>query len=248
MAGGANPQQVASATPFEQAAGAQTGAIVGTADAMQYAPSQVAATDASQYIGQYMNPYENQVVQQSLQDIGQAQQMGLNQLDAQASAAGAFGGSRHGVADAQTRLGYGKQATNMVGGLRQAGFNTALNAAQQQAQRGMTAQQLNQAAGLQGANLRLNAANQLGNLGRQSFGYGQSIQDRTAAQGKAQEDIMQQLINQAQGDFGNYTGSPQQGLATLLGAITGTPNLGGTNTSSNPGLFNYLQVLASLGG
>ena len=112
----------------------------------------------------------------------------------------------------------------------------------------MTAQQLNQAAGLQGANLRLNAANQLGNLGRQSFGYGQSIQDRTAAQGKAQEDIMQQLINQAQGDFGNYTGSPQQGLATLLGAITGTPNLGGTNTSSNPGLFNYLQVLASMTG
>ena len=49
-------------------------------------------------IGAYANPYENQVVQQSMRDVGSAAKMGLNQLDAQAGAAKAFGGSRHGIA------------------------------------------------------------------------------------------------------------------------------------------------------
>ncbi len=262
MAGGANPQMTAN--PFAQASGAQQAALAGTGAGMGYMPSQVQATsyqaaDPAAMIGQFQNPYESQVVQQSLADIGQAQDIGLNQLGAQAQAANAFGGSRQGVAEAQTRLGYGKQAANMVGNLRQQGFNTALGAAQNLAnaqnqasqfgaQAGMTAQQVNQSAGLQGNQQRLGAAQQLGNLGRQSFGYGQSVQDRMAAQGAQQRGIQQQLIDAGRADFNRYQQTPAQGLNTLLAAISGTPSVSGQQTSSSPGLFNYLQTIAMMSG
>jgi hypothetical protein len=290
--------QGAGLNPFQQASAAQAGALAGTSQAMNYAvpqsatrgfqsaidynPQQVRSTsyqaaNPAAMVGQFQNPYESQVVQQTLADIGEAQDISLNQLGAQAQAANAFGGSRQGVAEAQTRLGYGKQAANMVGNLRQQGFNTALGAAQNLAnaqnqaaqfgaQSGMTSQQLNQAAGLTGANLnlqgsqamsnadlaaqrmRLGAANQLSNLGRTSFGYGTSIQDRMAAQGAQQRGIQQQLIDQAQAEQTRYRGGPAQGLNTMLGTVTGqTGNLTGQTVSQNPGLFNYLQVASQFG-
>ena len=247
--------------PYAQAAAAQRQAIAGTQAGMGYTPQQVQATsyqaaDPTSMISGFQNPYESQVVQQSLQDIGEAQDIALNQLGAQARAANAFGGSRQGVAEAQTRLGYGKQAANTVGQLRQQGFNTALAAAQNQAaaqnaaaqfgaQAGMTAQQLNQAAGLQGAQQRLAAANQLGNLGQRSFGYGEAIQDRQMMQGALQRQQMQNLINQAQGSFGQITGAPT-GLQNFLGGVYGAPNMAGSQTSFRPGLFNYMQLGAQM--
>ena len=260
MGAGANPQMTAN--PFAQASGAQQGALAGTAAGMTYQPSQVQATsyqaaDPTQLISGFQNPYESQVVQQTLADIGEAQNIALNQMGAQAEAANAFGGSRQGVAEAQTRLGYGKQAANAIGQLRQQGFNTALQAAQNQAaaqnaasqfgaQAGMTAQQLNQMAGLQGAQQRLGAASQLGNLGRQSFGYGQQIQQQQAREGAMQRQIQQQLIDQARGGFQRYTGAPAQGLSTLLSTLSGVPNVTGQQQSFQPSLFNYLQLGAQM--
>lgn len=278
MAGGANPQQIAAASPYQQAAGAQAGALAGTQAAMQYQPQQVQATSyeastmarpeqAATQMGAYTNPYESQVVQQTLRDIGSQAQMGQQNLAAQAQAAKAFGGSRHGVAEAEAMKGYTQQMADAASRMRQQGFNTALGAAQfdvgqQQAaaaanqaalnqaaqfgaQAGMTAQQLNQAAGLQGAQLRMNAANQLGNLGQRSFGYGEAIQDRQMMQGALQRQQMQNLINQGQGSFGQMTGAPQ-GLQTFLSGVYGAPNMAGANTSFRPGLFNYLQLGAQM--
>jgi hypothetical protein len=278
MAGGANPQQIAAASPYQQAAGAQAGALAGTQAAMQYQPQQVKATSyeastmarpeqAATQMGAYTNPYESQVVQQTLRDIGSQAQMGQQNLAAQARAAKAFGGARHGVAEAEAMKGYTQQMSDAAARMRQQGFNTALGAAQfdvgqQQAaalanqaalnqaaqfgaQQGMTAQQLNQAAGLQGAQLRMNAANQLSNIGQRSFGYGEAIQDRQMGQGALQRQQMQNLINQGQGSFGQMTGAPQ-GLQTFLSGVYGAPNMAGANTSFRPGLFNYLQLGAQM--
>ena len=63
-----------------------------TAD--QVSAGQIAGTN----LGAYTNPYESQVVQQSLSDLERSRLMQQNQLGAQASAAGAFGGSRQGIA------------------------------------------------------------------------------------------------------------------------------------------------------
>lgn len=79
------------------------GAMTGTAAAMT-GPLQV---------GAYMNPFENQVVQQSLNDVRQ-------NVGAAALRGNAFGGSRHGVTELDTM-------GDVAGRLRQGGFNTAMN-------------------------------------------------------------------------------------------------------------------------
>jgi hypothetical protein len=254
------------------------GSMQGTQAEMGYQPMQVRATDyaASQMgpagqvagadLGAYTNPYESQVVQQSLRDLGGAQEKSLNQMGAQASAAGAFGGSRQGIAEAETRKAYADQAAQMVSGLRQSGYQQAQQLAGQDiarqmqvdaanqaalnaqrmfgASQGMTAQQLNQGAGLQGAQFRLGAAGQMGNLGQQAFGTSQAIQQQQMQQGLMQRGLQQQLIDAARGQYAGYTGAPQQSLGLPLAAL-GVAQEGGASTatkSASPGLLSYLQM------
>lgn len=315
MGAGANPSytDVSLASPYEQASGAQAGAITGTAEAMNFTPTQVKGTSytpttnlqgttfdaamqsnpqaAAALMKNYMNPYTSDVIDASMKKLGAAQQQSLIQGAAQANAAKAFGGDRHGIADAQTRLGYGDQAANMTANLYNQGFNTALgaaqfdvgqqqavNAANQAAQNAarqfgantafqagqinqgainaanqfgatqdMTAQQLNQMAALQANQQKLAGANQLGNLGQQSFNYGQTIQNQQNQYGLQQEQMMQALIDAAQGNFGQQTGAPQ-GAQTFLSMLFGAPPMQGQNTSFQPGLFNYLQLGANMFG
>ena len=132
----------------QAAAGGLQQAMQGTLQAMGYQPAQIQATgynpamqssvgnqqgfgyNAGQIAGSdlsaYQNPYESQVVQNTLSDIGKAQEMSLNQMGAQATQANAFGGSRHGIAEAETRKNFADQALNSVAGIRQQGFNQAL--------------------------------------------------------------------------------------------------------------------------
>ena len=258
------------------------GSMQGTQAAMGYQPMQVRATDysaaqmgpAGQVAGAdlsaYTNPYESQVVQQSLTDLGGAQEKALNQMGAQATAARAFGGSRQGIAEAETRKSYADQAARMVSGLRQSGYQqaqqlagqdiarqmqadaanqAALNAQRQfGATQGMTAQQLNQGAGLQGAQFRLGAAGQMGNLGQQAFGTSQAIQQQQMQQGLMQQALQQQLIDAARGQYAGYTGAPQQSLGLPLAALGAAPVPQTTTQSQKPGLFNYLQLGANVIG
>ena len=258
------------------------GSMQGTQAEMGYQPMQVRATDysaaqmgpAGQVAGAdlsaYTNPYESQVVQQSLTDLGGAQEKALNQMGAQATAARAFGGSRQGIAEAETRKSYADQAARMVSGLRQSGYQQAQQLAGQDiarqmqadaanqaalnaqrmfgASQGMTAQQLNQGAGLQGAQFRLGAAGQMGNLGQQAFGTSQAIQQQQMQQGLMQQGLQQQLIDAARGQYAGYTGAPQQSLGLPLAALGATPVPQTTTQSQKPGLFNYLQLGANVIG
>lgn len=84
----------------------------------------------------YMNPYDQSVTQSTLGNIEQARQMqNLTNSDA-ATKARAFGGSRHGVVEAQTNAGFAKQAADTALQANQANFGNA----QQQAQTDLTRQ------------------------------------------------------------------------------------------------------------
>lgn len=217
MAGGANPAMTqAAANPYQQAAGAQQAAMgrVGAGLTQTAVPGMAA----------YQNPYESQVVQQSLRDVGAAAQTGLGQLGARATQAGAFGGSRHGIAEAELMKGYTQQAMDQAAQLRQQGFQTALGASQADLSR------------------QLGAAGQLAGLGGQSFGYGQAIQQQQMAQGAMQQQMMQNLINAAKQQYAGYAGAPQQGLNTFTGAVYGMPNVSGQQSGYNPGLFDYMMA------
>jgi hypothetical protein len=84
-----------------------------------------------------------------------------------ANAAKAFGGSRQGVAESLTNLGFAKQAGTLGTQLNEQAFNQAMAMQQADIGRRSAADIANQQAGLQGAQLRLGGASQLGNLAAQ---------------------------------------------------------------------------------
>lgn len=228
MAGAGNPQNVATpmAQPgqnvFDQSANAYTSALQGTQGAMMRGPN----------IGAFMNPFTQGVVNTSMDALNRARQMSMNDLGAQATAAKAFGGSRQGVAEAETNRNFFDQAGQMASNLYNTGFNTALGAAQQQ----------------QG--LQLNAANQMGNLANLGFGFGTQLTNQQLQQGNQQQAMMQALIDAAKGQYAGFTGAPTASLQLPLAAL-GASNMGQQTTTETQkrGLFDYLTLAATaLGG
>ena len=212
MSGGANTNYTGQAQPqagqnvFQQAAGAYGQALQG--------PN----------IAQFANPFQQQVINNTLGDISTAQQMAQRQMGAQATQAGAFGGSRHGVADALTNQGFIKQAADTSANLNMQGFNTALGAAQ-------------------------NQQNTLSNLAQQGFGFGQQLNQQQAQQGQQQQAMMQALIDAAKAQYGGFTGAPTQALQLPMAAL-GAANMGQQTqtTGRKLGLFDYLTLGATAMG
>jgi hypothetical protein len=175
---------------YDAARAAQQAAL----SADRVSAGQIAGTN----LGAYTNPYESQVVQQSLRDLGGAQEKALNQMGAQATAARAFGGSRQGIAEAETRKSYADQAAQMVSGLRQAGYQQAQQLAGQDIATQMQAALANQAANLQAGTTtaqlgqQANLANQAALNQASQFGAGAANQAAL---------INQAALNQA-GQFG----------------------------------------------
>jgi len=166
-----------------------------------------------------------------LADLETARQNAIRQTAQQAGAARAFGGSRQGVAEAQTNLGYGTQAGRLSTQLNEQAFNQAMAAQQADLARQQQAMLANQGAGLSGASLRLGAANQLGNLGAQQQGLRMSGATAAMQAGAARQQLLQQQMD-AQRNIG------LQKLQVAQSALgQGIPNLGTTTTepySKNP--------------
>ena len=175
-------------------------------------------------INQFMNPYTSAVTATTMQDLERQRQMQLNDIGAQASRAGAFGGSRHGVAEALTNQGFAQQGANTFANLNQQGFNTALAAAQGQQ-------------GIQS------------NLAGQGFGFGNAIGAQQTAQGQAQQQTNQALIDAIKAQYGGFTGQPSDALSGLINALNAAGLGQSTSTSTtknNPGLLNIAGGLMAL--
>jgi len=224
VAGGFNANQAA-------ADALQLG-MAGTIAAGTYSPM-----NASQGMDAYYNPYEQNVVNSTMRDLMKGQRMSINDMDFAASNAGAFGGSRHGIESAETRGLYADKAYDAVSKLRQDGFNTALGAAQFDVGQ-QTAANTNM----------LSAADQLAAMGQQSFDAGQTIEANQMRYGIIDQGIQQALIEAAKGQFGGYTGAPgasTQYVNNALG-VTPTPETQTQTEEYQPGMFDYLQLAASL--
>ena len=222
-----------------------------TAQAAQIGPVGSLATANMQ---QYMNPYTEQVIQRGQQDIARQQEMGMNQLGAQATAAKAFGGSRHGVAEGVAAGEYGRMAGDFAAQQRQNAFQQAMGAAQydigQEQQRALQQANLqqqtalaNQQAGLAGAGIQQAAASGLAGLGGQAFGMGQATQQAVGQQAQFQRQLQQQLLDLAKQQYMGSTGAPLAGLGALTQVLGGMP-YGQSTTTSQP--FNPASLLMLL--
>lgn len=175
-------------------------------------------------VGQFFNPFQQQVVNNTMNDIGTAQQQAMGQLGAQATAANAYGGSRHGIAEGATNAAFIKQMGDTSANMNMQGWNSALGAAQ--GQQGMQSQ-----------------------LAGQGFGFGQQLGQQQQQQGLTQQAMMQQLIDAAKNQWAGYAGAPSNALTLPMAAVGGA-NMGQNSTTGTqtqqPGLFNYLSLGASL--
>lgn len=229
----------------------------------RFQPGQVqGATYGAQTVGgmnlsPYMNPYTQQVIDTSMADMQRANQMAINDVGAAATKAGAFGGSRHGLVEAATNADFARNAGAMAAQLRQQGFTNAQQMAQQDATMTNQARQFNagnqqqarlanQDARLAGAQLRLGAANQMGNLSNLGFGMGRQITADQMAAGTQQRDLIQSLIDAGNNQYRGFTGQGNSGLATLLSALGGVPVPQSSSTTQSPGLLNVFSSLLSL--
>ena len=128
-----------------------------------------AAPVGAQQISQYLNPYQSYVTN----EIGRQGQMMQNKLGATAVGAGAFGGGREGVQQAELQ---GRILSNM-GQAQAQGFNTALGAAQNQQQIG------------------LRAGQQLGQMGQLQQQMAQGDIQQLMAAGGVQRQLAQQVLD-----------------------------------------------------
>jgi len=195
--------------------------VSGTQTAYGYNPAQQQAqllADAD--ISQYQNPYQQQVIDMAMRDIGSEREQALMQQGAQAQRARAFGGSRQGIAEAETRLGYGQQAADAATRMRQQGFQQAQQAAMFDVGQRAATEAANVAARTGAAQYGAGArtAAQLGNINRaQQVQAANAAAQMQAAQFAAQQRASAQSQNLA---------AQQAAMGTRLGAASQLAGLG----------------------
>jgi hypothetical protein len=200
------------------------------------------ATDPNAMQG-FMSPYMQNVVDyqkgQAIRDYG----IGQQGLRAQASRAGAFGGSRQAIQEAEAQRSLGSQ----LQGIEATGAQQAFQNAQQ-------AQQFGANLGLQGQQAGLQGLGQFGQLGGQmaSIGGQQQASDlaRLQAQygmGKEQQTMEQNKINQAISNYATAQQYPFMQLGIMNSMLRGLP-LQQTTTSSYQQQPSTAQQLTGLAG
>jgi hypothetical protein len=173
-----------------------------------------------QEIAAFQNPYEQQVVQNTLQDIEDTRRMGQLAEAQRATAARAFGGSRQGVQQALTNQAALRQAATTAANLRQQGYGQAAQLAQQARQIGR--QGAMDVMGLGGARQAFTQQqlDALRNIGLERLGIAQSgISLNLPNLGMTQQTPLYQ--NRAAGALGGALGGAQLGGLVGLGAGPG---------------------------
>jgi len=167
----------------------------------------------------YMSPYENDVINQQLAE--NARQYGIQGVGEQAAAtsAGAFGGSREALMNAENTRNQNIQANNITATGLQNAFQNAQQAQQFGANLGLQGQQA-QLGALQG---QMSGANQLANIGNQQLGAQQSILGTQNQLGAQQQNQQQNVINQAVQNYATAQQYPFMQLGLLNSMLRGLP-------------------------
>lgn len=225
--------QVFGPTSSQQAAFAGAGGLTGnpnigaandaTRGFLNYNAPQLAGMDLSAYT----NPWEQNVVDAGLADLERFRGMGINEGSAAATRSGAWGGSRHGVADSLTNEAALRNASQFVGNLRSQGFLNAQNAAFQDIGNRMSGDQLRLgAAGQLLAGGTAADANARANLGTQAeLGAQERALQQESDPTNARMIYMRNLLQLLGVDPNNLLGQQSQGTEKSSGTTTSSGSL-----------------------
>jgi len=212
---------------------------------------------------QFYNPFEEDVVQQTLTDAREGLAKGDMALRDQAVQGGAFGGARGRINQEELARNVGRGTAEAIGGIRQAGFTGARDAAmgsfeaQQGRQAGLAGlqAQMGQGYGQMGGNLGAGLAG----YGQSFGGMGQSLQglqgadiNRTMGMGGLGRGRQQSLMDLGYQNFVGQYNLPMQTLSNVgsltaaLGPMAGGYGYAGgaptTNTNFNPASGNIPNI------
>jgi hypothetical protein len=172
-------------------------------------------------LSRYMNQYDSQVIDNTLGDMNRARQMQQQSSGASATAAGAFGGSRHALREAENNRNYYDQAAKTTSALRQAGFNNAqqmgLNDLQSTLQANLANQNANNAASQFGASAANTAGLTNAAAANRANEFGASALNQAAQQYSAQQQAANQFGAQA-GNTANLANQAAFNQANQFGA------------------------------
>jgi hypothetical protein len=264
------PQLAAAQQATQQAMG-QYGNIADVQAAGYQAPTAVQAQNfLTGDVAAYMNPFTQNVINQSLRDLASASQYGIQQIGQQARQAGAFGGSRQGVAEALQRSQDVETAGRISADLRSQAFQDAAarmaadQARQQQvdiSNRDAQMRALSESAGFQqAANLanqqaafnRLQgqeqAAAQLAQLGQMGFDLNQANVGQLLSTGAVEQAQRQAELDDAYARFLERRNYPIDMLNLRIGATSSVP-VAGTTTQQGGGSggSSFLSTLGGIG-
>ena len=186
-------------------------------DSMSYNPRGLLSDMGSQPldIQSFQNPYNTQVIDQSLADLDRARQIRLQSDQDRAIGAGAFGGSRSALLEAETNRNFADAAARTSSNLRQSGYNNSLNAAMQDR---------NFRSGIQSGLL----GDQYRNLGLLS------------GIGTQQQGLQQAGMDAGYNEFLRALGYGPQQLGLLQGAVFGMTPSEIQSTSNKQGTFGRI--------
>jgi hypothetical protein len=236
------------------------------APAAQAAPAGINRSDVQNLTTQsgltgidaYMNPYTQNVVDTTLADLERSRQIATNSDAQRAASAGAFGGSRAGVASSLTNEAYDRNTAATIASLRQSGFNTAADLLQTEKNRALQAGSANQAADLSVAGQNAGFQQQAGltNAGATNNVNALAAQLTQAAgaanQGAANTASGVNAANQQQANLTNAAANLSAQGANQQAGLTGANlNLNATNAlsaMSNEELQNFLTGANSIVG
>ena len=225
---GAANMQTSGATGFgtQLAGAAGLGALGANYDPTQFQAGQFGQQQADQY----MSPYMQNVVGVQQQEAQRQADIAGTQRNAQATGAGAFGGSRQAIMDAEAA----RNLATQKGSIQATGLQNAYSQAQQQYNadqaRQMQAQQASEQSkqygagyGMQGLSTALQGAGQLGALGSQGFQQGMDINKLQSAYGGQQQALQQTGLDTAYQNFQNQQNYPYKQLGFMSDMIRGLP-------------------------
>lgn len=217
----------------------------------QVTPQRLASTN----LQPYMNPYTSSVINATLPIM--KQNLGLQQAgnEANATNAGAFGGSRLGVQQGVTQAQGAMDMGQMAAQLNQANYGQAQAGAQFDIGQNLAAQQLNQQAQQNQLGYNLTAAGGLANLGQQAQRNQAANFTELMTAGSAEQQQAQNQINANLAKFQQAWQYPYQQLGVVQSALGMTPygqaqqgtSQTQTQAAANP-LGEALGGLQALGG
>lgn len=227
---------------------------------LRYDPTQTMRTESftSPFTAQgYMSPYMQNVVQQQQREARRQSEIQASQNRAQAIGAGAFGGSRQAIIEAERQRNLGTQ----LGDIQGAGLQQAYQQGQQQFNQEqanyMAAQQANMQAvqkaremeemsrqyganlGLQGYGQTLQAAQLLGAQGAQKFQQDMAKLQAQYDIGAKQQAQEQALINQQIQNYATAQQYPLMQLGVMSNMLRGLPMQASTSQmyQAQPSIF-----------